>query len=99
MKQQMIDRFPGAGCAWADAAGKEAAEYWGFADKESRIPADQDTIFPACSISKFITAICVMKLQEQQRISIDMPVNHYLKQWKLPAADGTESDAAISAFL
>ena len=36
MKQQIIERFPGIGCAWADAAGKETAEYIGSADKESR---------------------------------------------------------------
>ena len=27
MKQQIIERFPGISCAWADAAGKEAAEF------------------------------------------------------------------------
>ena len=27
MKQQIIERFPGIGCAWADAAGKEAVEF------------------------------------------------------------------------
>ena len=64
MEQQVIDRFPGTGCAWVDAAGKEAAEYHGFADKESRIAVDENTLFPACSISKFVTAICVMKLHE-----------------------------------
>ena len=64
MKQQIIDRFPGIGCAWADAAGKETTEYYGFADTESRAFVDERTIFPACSVSKFITAICVMKLHE-----------------------------------
>lgn len=99
MKQQMTDRFPGIGCAWADAAGKEAAEYYGFADLESRWPADRDTIFPACSISKFVTALCVMKLQEQQLIDIDLPVNRYLKQWKLLAPGGQESDASVRSLL
>ena len=99
MKQQIIDRFPGISCAWTDAAGKETTECYGFADRESHTFVDEKTIFPACSISKFITAICIMKLHEQKRIDIDLPVNRYLRQWKLPAADGSESDAAVRSVL
>ena len=99
MKQQIIDRFPGISCAWADAAGKEITEYYGFADREGHVSVDEKTAFPACSISKFVTAICVMKMQELGIINIDRPVNRYLKQWRLPTADGTESDASIRSIL
>ena len=99
MKQKIIDRFPGISCAWLDAAGKETAEFHGFADRESHTAVDKTTVFPACSISKFITAICIMKLHEQKRIDIDMPVNRYLRQWKLRTADGTESDTDIRSVL
>ena len=99
MKQQLIDRFPGISCAWAGAAGKETTECRGFFDKESHAPVNEKTMFPACSISKFITAICIMKLQEQELIDIDTPVNRFLRQWKLLTADGAESDAAIRLIL
>ncbi|MER1992678.1 MAG: serine hydrolase domain-containing protein [Eubacteriales bacterium] len=99
MKQQLIDRFPGISCAWADAVGKEKTECRGFSDKESHAPVNEKTMFPACSISKFITAICIMKLQEQELIDIDTPANRFLQQWKLLTADGAESDAAIRLIL
>ena len=99
MKQQITERFPGIGCAWMDAAGKEAAEYVGFADRENQVWVDENTLFPACSISKFVTAFCVMKLQEQGLINIDSPVNRYLRQWKLLTVDGTESGASIRSLL
>ena len=99
MKQQIIERFPGIGCAWTDAAGKEAAEYEGFADKESQTPVDENTIFPACSISKFVTAICIMKLQEQGLADIDLPVNRFLHSWKLLTPEGTESGATVRSVL
>ncbi len=99
MKEQIMERFPGIGWAWADAAGREAAEYHGFSDRESCTFVDEDTVFPACSISKFITAICVMKLHEQKRIDLDAPVNRYLRSWKLLTADGIESDADIRSVL
>ena len=99
MKPQLIDRFPGISCAWAGAAGKETTECRGFSDKESHAPVNEKTMFPACSISKFITAICIMKLQEQELIDIDTPANRFLRQWKLLTADRAESDAAIRLIL
>ena len=99
MMQKIMERFPGIGCAWIGAAGKESAAYYGTADRENNTAVDDDTIFPACSISKFVTAICVMKLQEKQLIDIDRPVNDFLCQWKLLTPEGKESDAAIRALL
>ena len=91
--------FPGIGCARTDAAGKTTAEYYGAADRKSNTPVNSHTIFPACSISKFITAICVMKLHEQGVMDIDHPVNAYLHQWKLLNLDGSESNASIRSIL
>ena len=99
MMEQIIARFPGVSCAWVDAAGRVTTECWGVADKERNLPVDEDTIFPACSISKFVTAVCVMKLQEQRAIDIDVPVNNYLRQWKLRTTDGSECNATIRALL
>ena len=99
MMQQILARFPGVSCAWADAEGHINTACQGLADREQNIPVGQDTIFPACSISKFITAVCVMKLQEQHILDIDAPVNHYLRTWKLRTPDGAESDATIRHLL
>lgn len=98
-EQKIYERFPGVSCAYRDAAGREILKYDGVADKESGIPVDGDTAFPACSISKFVTAITVMKLQEQELCNIDEPVNRYLHQWKLLASDGKESNATIRSIL
>ena len=37
MIRQIRERFPGIGCAWTDAAGKESAEYDGDAVRENHI--------------------------------------------------------------
>ncbi len=99
MYRQIIDRFPGISCAYLDAAGNVTTECYGVADKESKAEVNENTIFPACSISKFVTAICVMKLQERHVIDIDKPVNQYLHQWKLQTMDGSESDATVRALM
>jgi len=93
------NRFPGISCAHRDAAGKVTTKCFGFADKEANKPVDENTAFPACSISKFITAICVMKEYEQGRIDIEKPVNLYLRSWKLLTSSGDESDAPIRSLM
>ena len=97
--KKVLEVFPGVGCAWINAAGKTTAEYHGVADRESNTPVNRNTVFPACSISKFITAICVMKLHEQGAISINNPANNYLQQWKLRSPDGSESAVSIRSIL
>lgn len=99
MKQQIIERFPGISCVYRDAEGKETTECYGVADKQSNILVTDSTIFPAYSISKFVTALCVMKLYEKSLLDIDVPVNNYLKQWKLRTMDGNESDTTIRAIM
>ena len=97
--RQIFERFPGVSCAYRDAAGRETLKYDGAADKENDIPVDGSTVFPACSISKFVTAITVMRLQELKLLNIDEPVNRYLNRWKLLSSDGKESDATIRSIL
>lgn len=45
---------------------------------------NQHTAFGAASISKVITAIIATQLSEQSRLNLDVPVNNYLRRWKLP---------------
>ena len=92
-------RFPGISCAYRDAEGIITTKCFGFADKEENVPVDENTAFPACSISKFITGICIMKEYEQGRIDIDKPVNLHLRSWKLLNSSGNESDAPIRSLL
>ena len=90
MLKQMLARFPGIGCAYVDGTGKVNTEYYG---------ADENAIFPAASMSKFVTALCLMKLHEDRVIDINAPVNAWLKQWKLHTPEGQESDAAIRSIM
>ena len=69
-ERQIYERFPGISCSYRNAAGRETLKYGGLADKENDTPVEADTVFPACSISKFVTAITVMKLQEQELLHL-----------------------------
>ena len=93
------NKFPGISCAYRDAAGIVTTKCFGFADKEENVPVDENTAFPACSISKFITAICIMKEYEQGLIDINKPANLCLRKWKLLTPSGVESDAPIRSLM
>ncbi len=60
--------------------GKPEREFY-FSNNK---PADRTTVFQVSSLSKFVSATGIMKLAESGIISLDTPVNRYLKKWQLP---------------
>ena len=56
-------------------------------DSLYRGPVGVDTLFPLASASKWITAIGIMGLVENDRISLDAPVETYLTRWTLPETE------------
>jgi CubicO group peptidase (beta-lactamase class C family) len=48
---------------------------------------NRNTIFQVSSLSKFVTAIGVMKLTELGKINLDTPISRYLKRWQLPPSE------------
>ncbi|ABS62586.1 beta-lactamase [Parvibaculum lavamentivorans DS-1] len=53
-------------------------------------PVTRVTLFQLASLSKWATALGVLKLAEQGRLDLDAPVSRYLTRWQLPE---TEYDA------
>ena len=49
-------------------------EAFGWADRESRIPAGEHTLYSQASVSKPITATGLMKLVEQGKLDMDKPM-------------------------
>ncbi|TAE24113.1 MAG: serine hydrolase [Cytophagales bacterium] len=62
---------------------------WGLADTTTRKPVTTETLFSAGSISKLVAAVAALKLVEQGKLSLDAPINTYLKSWQLAENDQT----------
>jgi CubicO group peptidase (beta-lactamase class C family) len=62
----------------------EWARAYGLADAAQQRPATVNTLFQAGSISKSLHAMGVLKLVQDQRLSLDADINTYLKSWKFP---------------
>jgi CubicO group peptidase (beta-lactamase class C family) len=64
-----------------------AAHPFGIANAEKKTPVKIDrTLYQMASVSKMVTAWGIMKLVEDGTITLDKPVNQYLKRWKFPVS-------------
>ncbi|KOS64682.1 beta-lactamase family protein [Lysinibacillus agricola] len=59
-------------------------DHFGVLEAGTDKKINEDTIFNACSISKFLTSILVMKLVAQGIVDLDEDVNKKLVSWKVP---------------
>lgn len=66
-------------------------EQWGVKDLISNEPINELTSFSTASISKAITATLVVILEEKGMIELTIPVNDYLKRWKIPDNEYTRN--------
>lgn len=64
---------------------------YGITDKTSQQPVTYQTLFQAASISKPVSAYAALKVVEQGKINADENVNLYLKTWKLPDNEFTDT--------
>lgn len=55
---------------------------YGYMDMEQFIPMDKNTILPIASMTKVITSIGIMMLQEEGKLNIDDAVEKYLPQFR-----------------
>lgn len=55
-------------------------EYFGSADLEKSISVDSTILFPIASITKAFSGVIVMKLVEQEKLSLDEPINKFLEK-------------------
>ena len=69
-------------------------ENYGILEVESNRKTNEDSIFSACSISKYLTGMLVMKLVEEGLLDLDDDVNESLVSWKVPENDFTKNKKA-----
>lgn len=62
----------------------EWAKAYGLADVSEQRKADVNTLYQAASLSKSINALCVMKLVEDGKLSLEKDIREYLKTWTFP---------------
>jgi N-acyl-D-amino-acid deacylase len=94
---EIMDRhgIPGAALAIARNGKLILAKGYGWSNVATGEAATPETKFGLCSISKTITAVAVMKLLEQKKLTLDEPVMPYLKH--IPPPRGMRVDPRLAA--
>jgi CubicO group peptidase (beta-lactamase class C family) len=82
-------RVPGVSIAVVRDFKVDWAKAYGIADVQAGKPVNVDTLFQAASLSKAITAMAVLRLVQNHRISLDEDINKYLKSWRIPESEFT----------
>lgn len=78
-KIMCASRAVGLAAALVDKQGNFLYEgYFGFRDKEKKVPIDRDTIFGLASITKSFTSLSLMQLAESGVLDLDDPVSRYI---------------------
>jgi CubicO group peptidase (beta-lactamase class C family) len=68
-------------------AGEESGEGFGVTSVENPLSVDGTTLFQIGSITKTFTATAVMRLVEQGKLALDVPVRTYLPELRLAVED------------
>ena len=82
-------KVPGVSIAVVNNFKLEWAKGYGLADTLKKTPVTPQTMFSAGSISKLVMAAAAFQLIQEQKISLDDPINACLKSWKIPENDYT----------
>src|SRR5688572_13841677 len=62
-------------------------------------PVDRNTVFQVASLSKWISAVGIMKLVEDGKLDLDAPVSTYLTRWQLPPGKFNNEDVTVRRLL
>ena len=80
------------GAAWGVVVDGQLAHsgVTGYRDLATKAPVDADTVFRIASMTKSFTAMSILKLRDEGRLSLDDPADRYvpeLKTLKYPTSD------------
>lgn len=96
--QRAYARIPGISVALVYKDDVLWSGGFGTADVSSGRPADADTLYSICSISKLFTSIGIMQLRDAGKLRLDDPVGSHLPWFHMKTTQG-EGDVTIEGLL
>lgn len=99
--QSRMEYYKVPGLSLSVANGYTAAwqRSYGFLRAGKPAMVDDNSIFQAGSVSKFVTALLVMHYVEQGLFDLDEDVNGYLKSWQVPVNEFNRENPVTLRYL
>ncbi len=89
---------PGLAVALLEGGDTEFRTF-GLADVERELAVTVATRFHVCSISKAVATWGVMRLVDEGRLDLDVPVDDYLTRWHLPPSEFDNREVTVRRIL
>ena len=81
--QRDFDKLPGISVAIVNDQEIIFSKGYGYADVETKVPMEPETICSICSISKLFTSVALMSLWEQGKVRLDDSISALLPSFNL----------------
>ncbi|MCC2447396.1 beta-lactamase family protein [Bacillus cereus] len=92
-------QVPGVSIAELGEQGIERTGYYGVLEKGKDSRVNKDSLFHACSMSKMVTSLGVLRLVQEGVVDLNEDVNKYLTSWKVPENAYTKEKKVTLANL
>ena len=97
--QRDFDRLPGISVAILKDQNMVYKKGFGVTDLAKKSPANSQTIYSICSISKLFTAIAIMKLWEEGKLRLDDSISALLPSFNLKQQYAESTPITIRSIL
>ena len=84
LETMKCENTPGLSVAYFEKSFLEWTQCYGVTDKETLEEVSENSMFHACSMTKMITALCLLMMHEKNMVNLFNNVNQYLKSWQFP---------------
>jgi CubicO group peptidase (beta-lactamase class C family) len=90
-------KVPAVSVALIDGGRLTWARAWG--ERAPGMPATNETLFQAASISKPVSAAAMLRAVHAGKLRLDRPINEHLVRWKVPAAEHKPEAVTLRGLL
>ncbi len=94
-KKIASDHIPSISVAVAQNGEIVWEKGFGWANREKRLPASEQSMYSLASVTKLMTASAIMVLRDGKQLELDRPVNDYLGSAKLTSPVWNPSEATV----
>ena len=96
---RIYEQVPGMSVGFVHGQDMIWNKGYGYSNLEDRRPADENTIYSICSISKLFTSIGVMQLRDAGKLRLDDPVAEHLDWFDIRQAHAGSAPITIEGLL